>query len=314
VLFAAPPQIDHDPFPIRVFEFAGDPGSALVLPLKSTEGLVPLTKPTMRGKHGLYRMNESRLLASEFVSEECFNFILSAKRSGMTEDDAVAALHKEFERIDVPAATWLRMRAKGMPLGDARRMYRAMRAGETTVFGEPAYREPDTTLSAASEALRAAVADQLGREGVFLNKVTLGVGKTHEIVEAVTSRDIKALILAPNHERCAELVSRLEDARERRLWEAYDGVEQFDQIEDRWLEGRWASWHGRSAEGMCSRLDAVNAAFSAGVSVHKHICGFPTGEDGGVEKRCPHFSTCAYADQVMHFWRHNWVAPVAMIS
>lgn len=314
VLFAAPPEIDHDPFPVRVFDLVGQ-GLSLDLSasIKSTEGLVPLTKPVIRGKHGLYRLNEDRLRASEFVSEECFNFVLSAKRAGMTEDDMITALHAEFERIDVPPATWARMRSKGMTLGDARRMYRGMREGETTVYGEPAYREPDTTLDAASEALRAAVASQLGREGVFLNKVTLGVGKTHEIVEAVTSRNVKALILAPNHERCAEIVERLEAARERRLWQALDEIGQFDEIEDNWLERPWASWRGRSADGMCARLPAVDAAFKAGVSVHKHICGFPSGDDMGDEKRCPRFASCAYADQVMNFWRYNWVAPVAML-
>lgn len=312
VLFAAPPQIDDDPFPVRVFEFVGE--HVLSLGTKSTEGLVELQKHFTRGKHALYQMKTDPLMASEGVSEQCWNFILSCKRAGMSEDKAIAALHVEFERLQVPSATWKRMRAKGAVLGEARRMYRGIRADETLVYGEPAYREPETTLSAASEALRGAVRDQIDREGVFLNKVTLGVGKTHEIVELVTSRDVKALILAPNHERCAEIVNRLNDAREKRLYDAFDQVGQFDEIEDRWLERPWASWRGRSADEMCSRLDAVNAAFRAGVSVHKHICGFPTPDETGDVKRCPRFATCPYADQVMNFWRYNWVAPVAMIS
>jgi hypothetical protein len=199
-------------------------------------------------------------------------------------------------------------------LGEARRMFRKMRAGETTVYGNAAYVEPQTTLDAASEALRRAVAAQIDETGTFLNKVTLGVGKTHEIVDLVTSNDIKALILAPSHERCEEIVDRLNDARERRLWSVLDEVGQFDEIEETYLERPWAAWRGRSAEGMCSRLPAVNAAFSAGVSVHKHICGFPSEGDGDMVERCPAISTCAYADQVMNFWRNNWVAPVAMIS
>lgn len=324
VLFAAPPDIEDDPFPIRVFEFKGeDMVIDLSSVVQSTEGLVELRKQFSRGKHGLYKMNSGPLHAGEGgVSGECWNFILSCKRSGMTEDEAIAALHDEFTRLEVPAATWKRMRkvikrpdgVNDPALGEARRMYRDMRAGETLVYGVPAYREPETTLTAASEALRRAVRDQIDREGVFLNKVTLGVGKTHEIVELVTSRDVKALILAPNHERCAEIVNRLNDAREKRLYDAFDQVGQFEEIEDRWLERPWASWLGRSAEGMCSRLEAVNAAFRAGVSVHKHICGFPTPDEDGDAKRCPCFATCAYADQVMNFWRYNWVAPVAMIS
>lgn len=167
VLFAAPPEIDHDPFPVRVFDLVGQ-GLPLDLSasIKSTEGLVPLTKPVIRGKHGLYRLNEDRLRAAEFVSEECFNFVLSAMRAGMTEDDMITALHAEFERIDVPQATWARMRSKGMTSGDARRMYRGMRAGETTVYGEPAYREPDTTwrfLRPAVSRLRKATSAKLGR-------------------------------------------------------------------------------------------------------------------------------------------------------
>lgn len=324
VLFAAPPDTETDPFPTRVFEFKGD---GLVVDMygdaQSTDGLVELRKQFSRGKHGLYKLNTGPLDAGEGgVSGECWNFILSCKRAGMSEDDAIVALHDEFTRLDVPDATWKRMRKvikrpDGMTdpaLGEARRMYRDMRAGETLVFGVPAYREPETTLTAASEALRRAVRDQIDREGVFLNKVTLGVGKTHEIVELVTSRDVKALILAPNHERCTEIVNRLNDAREKRLYDAFDQVGQFEEIEDRWLERPWESWRGRSAEGICSRLDAVNAAFRAGVSVHKHICGFPTPDEGDDVKRCPRFATCAYADQVMNFWRYNWVAPVAMIS
>ena len=269
VLFAAPPDIEDDPFPIRVFEFKGeDMVIDLSSVVQSTEGLVELRKQFSRGKHGLYKMNSGPLQAGEGgVSGECWNFILSCKRSGMTEDEAIAALHDEFTRLEVPAATWKRMRkvirrpdgTNDPALGEARRMYRDMRAGETLVYGVPAYREPETTLTAASEALRRAVRDQIEREGVFLNKVTLGVGKTHEIVELVTSRDVKALILAPNHERCAEIVNRLNDAREKRLYDAFDQVGQFEEIEDRWLERPWASWHGRSAEGMCSRLDAVKA-------------------------------------------------------
>ena len=323
VLFAAPPDIETDPFPVRVFEFKGDMVVDLSDVVQSTEGLVELRKQFGRGKHGLYKMNSAPLDAGEGgVSGECWNFILSCKRAGMSEDDAIAALHDEFIRLDVPDATWKRMRKvikrpDGMTdpaLGEARRMYRDMRADETQVFGVPAYREPETTLTAASEALRRAVRDQIDQEGVFLNKVTLGVGKTHEIVELVTSRDVKALILAPNHERCTEIVNRLNDAREKRLYDAFEQVGQFEEIEDRWLERPWESWRGRSAEGMCSRLDAVNAAFRAGVSVHKHICGFPTPDETDDKKRCPRFATCAYADQVMNFWRYNWVAPVAMIS
>lgn len=320
VLFAAPPEVDVDPFPIRVFEIAGDPKMGVPLPIKSTEGLVELKKQFSRGKHSIYRMNAGPLHTGEGgVSGECWNFILSCKRSGLAEDDAIDALHDEFTRLEVPAATWKRMRKaiKGTTdptLGEARRMFRDMRAGESLVYGEPAYREPDTTLSAASEALSRAVRAQIDQDGVFLNKVTLGVGKTHEIVELVTSRDVKALILAPNHERCAEIVSRLEDARQKRLYDAFDQVDQFEEIEDRWLERSWESWRGRSADGMCSRLEAVNAAFRAGVSVHKHICGFPTLDEADDVKRCPRFASCAYADQVMNFWRHNWVAPVAMIA
>lgn len=320
VLFAAPPEVDVDPFPVRVFEITGDPTMGVPLPVKSTEGLVELKRQFSRGKHSIYRMNTAPLHAGEGgVSGECWNFILSCKRSGMSEADAVAALHDEFTRLEVPPATWKRMRKaiSGTPdpaLGEARRMFRDMRAGESMVYGEPAYREPETTLTAASEALSRAVREQIDLDGVFLNKVTLGVGKTHEIVELVTSRDVKALILAPNHERCAEIVSRLEDAREKRLYDAFDQVGQFDEIEERYLERPWASWRGRSADGMCSRLDAVNAAFRAGVSVHKHICGFPTLDETEEVKRCPRFASCAYADQVMNFWRYNWVAPVAMIS
>ena len=324
VLFAAPPDIESDPFPVRVFEFIGD-GMVIDLSgvVQSTEGLVELKRQFSRGKHSIYKMNTAPIHAGEGgVSEECWNFILSCKRSGRTEDEAITALHEELTRLEAPSATWRRMRKvikrpDGMTdptLGEARRMFRDMRAGETLVYGKPAYREPDTTLTAASEALSRAVRDQIDREGVFLNKVTLGVGKTHEIVELVTSRDVKALILAPNHERCAEIVNRLNDAREKRLYDAFDQVEQFEEIEDRWLMRPWSSWLGRSAENMCTRLDAVNAAFRAGVSVHKHICGFPTLDEAEDVKRCPRFASCAYADQVMNFWRYNWVAPVAMIS
>ena len=318
VLFAAPPDIENDPFDTRIFEFTNE-GMVAKLPVKSTEGMVQLSKPITRGKHNLYQINAERLHAGEFVSEECFNFALSAKRAGKTEDEMIDALRTEFERIDPPQSTWDRMRkhirgAEDATLGDARRMYRKMRTGETTVFGEPAYVEPQTTLDAASEELRAAVASQLGQSGTFLNKVTLGVGKTHEIVDLVTSNDVKALILAPNHERCNEIVTRLEAAREKRLYSILDEVGQFDDIEEQYLERPWASWRGRSADGMCSRLEAVNAAFRAGVSVHKHICGFPSEGDDDNVKRCPKFATCSYADQVMNFWRYNWVAPVSMIQ
>ncbi|MEM7517256.1 MAG: hypothetical protein AAF368_10075, partial [Planctomycetota bacterium] len=112
VLFAAAPEIDDDPFPTRVFEFEGDCVLDISESVRSTEGLVELTKPVTRGKSALYRMSEDRLLASEFVSEECFNFVLSAKRAGLSEDDTIEALRAEFERLEVPQATWNRMRAK----------------------------------------------------------------------------------------------------------------------------------------------------------------------------------------------------------
>lgn len=312
LLFSCRPMLEDEHLPERVFMFKG---GYLTLPLASTEGMVQLSKPVQRGKFNLYQMNSELLQASEFVSEQCFNFVLSAKRAGMDEDAAVDALRAEFEHINVPFKTWKRMANRNGTLGEARRMYRSIRAGASTVYGNPAFVEPATTLDAASEELRAAIADQIGSGGgTFLNKVTLGVGKTHEIVDLVTSNDIKTLILAPSHERCAEIVERLEAAREKRLWTVMDEIGQFDDFEERYLERPWAAWRGRSAEGMCSRLEAVNAAFKAGVSVHKHICGFPSEGDDDNMERCPNFSTCAYAEQVMNFWRHNWVAPVAMIS
>lgn len=329
MLFAHPPKLDGpDPLPRRVFEFKGERGLQLLgKGIQPMDGTVPLTKHVTRGKHNLYQMNMAPLYAGEGgVSQECWNFVLSCKRAGMTEDDAVEAMRATLLRIEVPRVTWKRMWLlpkkndtgwRDPVLGLVRRMYRDIHAGMQNVFGLPAYREPDTTLGAAVDAMRAAVVSQVQREGVFLNKVTLGAGKTHEIVDfAVNARDKKVLIVAPNHDRCNEIVKRLEAARTERLadaWQEYEDEDQLRGHDSPHLERPWSEWRGRTAQGMCSRLDAVSAAFSAGVNVATHVCGFPTtsNPDG---PRCPAFARCAYVDQVMGFWNYNWVVPVAMIT
>jgi hypothetical protein len=321
LLFSSRPMLEQEHLPERVFLIDGTPG---ILPVESAESMVKLTKMASRGVSGLYRLNEGRIHANEWVTEECWNFILSCKRARMSEDEAVDALRVEFLRLNGAPAVWKKMwkpmknedtDTKLDPvLGDARRMYRDMHGGTGTIYGQPAYTEPETTLDDAVREMRRAIVDQVGREGIFLNKVSLGVGKTHEIVDYATRHDKKVLILAPNHERCDEIVDRLEAARQRRLHDLISDYGVMDTIEnDGWIFRHWETWRGRSAEGMCKRLPVVEQAFRVGVNVFQNVCGFPTPNNAN-PAQCPHFSQCRYAKQVMDFWRSNWVVPVAMIS
>ncbi|TCP59773.1 hypothetical protein EV663_11669 [Rhodovulum bhavnagarense] len=316
------PWLEHEHLPERVFLFDG---MCPTLDTPEARGMVELLKMPSRGKPGqVYRLNEDRIRNDEWVTRECWNFVLNCKRRHMTEDETIEALRAEFARIPAPRSAWKKMR-KPMKdavtgerldeeLGDARRMYRDMHGGKAKTYGEPAYQEPTTTLDDATREMRKAVLSQVDREGVFLNKVSLGVGKTHEIVDYATRDDRKVLILAPNHERCVEIVERLEAARHKRMDELMDAYGAMSVIEnDGWVFRPWETWKGRSADGMCDRLDVVNEALRAGVSLFKDVCGFPIG-DNDAGPRCPHFSRCAYARQVMEFWRNNWVVPVQMIS
>jgi len=229
--------------------------------------------------------------------------------------DARPHLEAELERLGAGPDVYARLRGdvgryKGQPLGLAGDRWDKLRAGDhTDALMQPRYVEPTGSVDTEQQRLKKAVVSAIRTGGTHLFRASLGMGKTEAAVVAAVNEGMRgrpAIMVTPSHERGSELCDRLNGELDKQIEEYTDREGQF-ALPGESMRG-WVSWRGRAQPGMCERVAAVEAAQKAGVSVHDSLCGFSQ------EKKCPHFSTCPYAEQVEGFFAHNWVVPHAMLE
>lgn len=277
------------------------------------ENYVEAEIPAMRGsRSGLYRVNADRIAAHEHVSEEARNFTLSLKSKypEMTWPDAYAYVFNAFKAAGATSETFARLSedrdkhglGKQWSLSVAARLFEnASPNGGRVIHAAPAYVEPEIMASQAYAQLAKAVAS--AHDGKHLFVVPTGVGKTELITRHVAENPHKQfVILTTNHERCDELRDRLEDARLEALeyytWETFPSM---DEQRDSSLFRSWQVWRGRLR--LCERPEDVERVQRAHLNVAEHLC-----------VSCPFYNACGYTTQVQNTWRHNWIAPVSMIT
>lgn len=140
--------------------------------------------------------------------------------------------------------------------------------------------------------------------GKHLFIVPTGVGKTELITRHVVKNEhTKFVILTTNHERCDELRDRLEDARDDAMirYETWEDFPTMEEQRESNLFRSWAVWRGRLR--LCERPEDVKRVQGAHLNVAENLCA-----------TCPMYDACGYITQVQSTWRHNWIAPVSMVT
>lgn len=308
-----------DPFKKRVFWDNGQ-GLGLVPNVPDYSGYVRGTVMKKRRAKGHLPELSDIVLEGHHITDAVVKDYLPRLRAALGDvpwDEARPYLESELQRLQAPPSVYARLKGdvngkwKGKYLGLPWHRWEHLR-GSTDHDGalmRPRYVEPKGDVVTEQTRLKNAVKDVIGTGGAHLFRASLGMGKTEAAVVAAVTEGMTgspAIIAVPSHERADELCSRLNAELERQVDEYTEEWGQFALTAEEMR--RWEAWRGREQEGMCQRVPVVKAAQRAGVSVHDDVCGF------GKQKRCPHFQTCPYAQQVEGFFRYNWVVPHAMLE
>jgi hypothetical protein len=307
LLAIAPPLFINaaDPFSARVFYGRGEVQQVCFRFPPEFERFEQAALMPMRGRSSATPLLNGDAFASESHRTDAVHQWIAAMRwrdPKMTWAEARLLLDAELRRVH--ASEDARKRLGGSDLKEAKRMWNAFRFDskeQRATFALPRFVEPRGSVQQAYDELEQAFTRQLEAPGFYLNKVSLGTGKTQQIANKATSDRRGVVVLGPSIERCHELAERLNAADERRRelepveWEDYDPADERGKP--------WTVWLGRQQPGMCARAELADAYQSLGKSVHSDLCGH------GEEKKCPHFATCAHAAQYEYMHRVRWVLP-----
>lgn len=307
LLAIAPPIFENcdDPFPLRVFYSPGELQTVAFPFPPEFERFEEAELMPMRGKSASSPLLNADAFSSESHRTDAVHQWIAMMRwrdPKMTWEQAHHLLNAELHRVNASPDAWKRL--GGATLKEAKRMWNAFRfkSGQRrATFALPRFVEPRGTVEKAYNDMEAAFAQQLATPGYYLNKVSLGTGKTQQIVDKATHDRRGVVVLEPSIERCDEVAERLNAADERRR--AEDPVEWEDYDPDDERGKPWTVWRGRQQPGMCARAELTEAYQSLGKSVSTDLCGH------GQDVKCPHFATCPHANQYEYIDRVRWVLP-----
>jgi hypothetical protein len=307
LLAVAPPLFENcaDPFPERIFYSHGEVQQVAFPFPPEFERFEQAELMPMRGRSSATPLLNGDAFASESFRTEAVHQWIAAMRwrdPKMTWGDARPLLQAELQRVN--ASNDARKRLGGPSLKEAQRMWNAFRfesKEQRSTFALPRFVEPRGSAQQAYDELEQVFTRQLETPGFYLNKVSLGTGKTQQIADKATRDRRGVVVLGPSIERCHELAERLNAADERRREEEPVEWEDYDPADERGKP--WTVWLGRQQPGMCERAELAESYQSLGKSVHSDLCGH------GEEKKCPHFATCPHAAQYDYMHRVRWVLP-----
>lgn len=307
LLAVAPPLFENcdDPFPERIFYSPGQSQQVRFSFPPEFEQFEQAELMPMRGRSSAAPLLNGDAFASESYRTEAVHQWIAATRwrdPKMTWADARPLLDAELRRVHASKDAWKRL--GGASLKEAQRMWNAFRfesREQRSTFALPRFVEPRGSAQQAYDELERAFVRQLETPGFYLNKVSLGTGKTQQIADKATRDRRGVVVLGPSIERCHELAERLNAADERRCHEEPVEWEDYDPADERGKP--WTVWLGRQQPGMCARAELAESYQSLGKSVASDLCGH------GEEKKCPHFATCPHAAQYEYMHRVRWVLP-----
>lgn len=307
LLAIAPPVFENgaDPFPERIFYSHGElQRVAFHFPAEFDRFEEAELMP-MRGKSASTPLLNADAFASESHRTDAVHQWIAMMRwrdPKMTWEQARPVLHAELRRVNASPDSWKRL--GGASLGEAKRMWNAFRfksGASRSTFALPRFIEPRGSVEQAYADMEAAFVQQLQSPGHYLNKVSLGTGKTQQIVDKATRDRRGVVVLEPSIERCDEVAQRLNAADDRRRYEEPVEWEDYDPADERGKP--WVVWRGRQQPNMCDRAELAEAYQALGKSVSTDLCGH------GQDVKCPHFATCPHAAQYEHIERNRWVLP-----
>lgn len=165
-----------------------------------------------------------------------------------------------------------------------------------------------------SEITQALIENFMSRKGQYIDndegyarsftkllKATAGIGKTHEVINAIepllfieNPRNVNIEIYVPSHKLANEIVDKINNMKPL-------GKSPFKKkIEASLIVGRTKTKNGVD---VCKRKAEVEEATGLGISVGKGLCGEHLDENH--KDKCQHFNECLYQEQFQSWANHK---------